>query len=65
MKPGGRHPPFAHALHTTYCLWRPSSTPVSATALSVDTGLLQATQVAVSALFCLALSLGIAAAPLF
>jgi hypothetical protein len=38
--------------------------PVSDTALSVDTGLLHATQVATSDLFSLALSLGIDAAPL-
>jgi hypothetical protein len=64
-KPGGRHPPFAHALHTTYCLRRPSSMPASETALSVETGLLHATQVATSALFSFALLLGIAAAPVF
>jgi len=64
-KPGGRHPPFAHALHTTYCLRWPSSAPASETALSVETGLLHATQVATSALFSFALLLGIAATPLF
>lgn len=59
LNPGGRHPLFAHGTHTMNCLRRLSSTPPSATALSVGTLLLQAAQVATSALFSLAFSDGI------
>jgi hypothetical protein len=58
-KPGGRHPLFAHGTQTTNCFARPSSVPISATALSVDTDLLQAAHVTTRFLFSLALSLGI------
>src|SRR5216684_3307996 len=46
-------------MQTTNCLPRPSSAPISATALSVETCLLHATQVAISDLLSLAFSLGI------
>ena len=59
-KPGGRQPWFAQGMHTTKGLRWPSSNPMRLTALSVETDLLQAAQVVVSALFSFAFSLGIA-----
>src|SRR5208282_740729 len=58
--PGGRQPLFAHEIQTTNGLRRPSSAPVRAVAISVETDLPHATQVAISDLFSLAFSLGIA-----
>src|SRR5581483_2509492 len=59
-KPGGRHPPLAQGMQTSNCLYLPSTRPSRLTMLSVETGLLQATQVALRALLSFALSLGIA-----
>jgi hypothetical protein len=62
LKPGGRQPPSAQLRHTANCLDRPLSRPVSDTISSVDWLLLQAVQVATSALFSFAFSLGICTA---
>src|SRR5581483_5500225 len=62
LNPGGRHPLFAHGTHTAKTRGRPFSKPLRPTAVSVETVLLHAAQVAVRALLSLAFSLGIAQA---
>src|SRR5258708_182502 len=57
-KPGGRQPPFTHAMQTTCCRGRPFSRPLSETITSVEKLLPHASQTADSVLFSLAFSLG-------
>jgi hypothetical protein len=63
LNPSGRQPLSAQAIHTANCCERPFSRPASDTISSVDKTLLQATQVATSALLSFAFSLGICGAP--
>jgi hypothetical protein len=59
VKPGGRHPWSAHVTQTEYSRGRPLSRPLRLTMTSVEKLFWQAAQIATSALFSFAFSLGI------